>query len=130
MPQRVHDRVKETTTTTGTGSITLAGAVSQFQSFAQAFAISEPVYYAIVGQTGTEWEVGRGYLLNSTTLYRVPELIKESSNRTGVPPYVVFSQVNFSAGTKDVFCTLPAARVEDIYTKGQSNAMAMGMNLP
>lgn len=116
--QRVHDRVKETTTTTGTGNITLLGAVSQFRPFSDNFAIGEPFYYAIVGQTGTEWEVGRGSLLTSTTFSR--DAVFESSNSTGTAPDLTFSAVNFSAGTKDVFSTIPAERIEEIYTKGQS----------
>jgi hypothetical protein len=108
--QRCHDRTKETTTTTGTGTITLLGAVSQFAAFATNFVIGEPFYYAIVGQTGTEWEVGRGTLLTSSTFSR--DAIFESSNANTV--------VTFSAGTKDVFSTIPAERIEEIYTKGQS----------
>jgi len=97
------DRVKETTTTTGTGNITLAGAASQYQSFNTAFGIGPEFYYAIVGQTGTEWEVGEGYLTGSTTLVR--DAVYSSSNSNAL--------VNFSAGTKDVFCTIAAGEVQD-----------------
>ena len=93
------DRVKETTTTTGTGNLTLAGAASQYRSFNTAFGIGPEFYYAIVGQTGTEWEVGEGYLTGSTTFVR--DTVYSSSNSNAA--------VNFSAGTKDVFCTIPAA---------------------
>jgi hypothetical protein len=92
----VNDRVKETTATTGLGAITLLGPVSSFQSFANAFAISSSLYYAIVGQTTTEWEVGIGTLTGGTTLSR--DQILQSSNANAA--------VNFSAGTKDVFCTI------------------------
>lgn len=92
------DRVKETTTTTGTGNITLAGAVSQFVSFSSRFAVNDPFHYAIVGQTGTEWEVGLGHLSAGTTLVR--DAVRASSNAG--------SAVNFSSGTKDVFCVLAA----------------------
>jgi hypothetical protein len=92
------DRVKETATTTGTGDITLAGAVAQFQSFNSAIGTNKPLEYAIVGQTGTEWEVGEGYLSGSTTLVR--RRVYASSNSDAL--------VNFSAGIKDVFCTLGA----------------------
>lgn len=97
------DRVKETTTSTGTGNITLAGAVSSFRTFNSAFGTNVRFYYAIVGQTSTEWEVGEGYLSNSTTLVR--DDIFSSSNSGNA--------VNFSAGTADVFCTIPAAEVSD-----------------
>jgi hypothetical protein len=96
------DRVKETTTTTGTGTLTLAGAVAQFRSFASAFADGNVVQYAIVGQTGTEWEVGNGTIgASGTTLARTAVLASSNSNNA----------VNFSAGTKDVFATVTAAHL-------------------
>lgn len=118
--QRCHDRTKETTTTTGTGTITLLGAVSQFQAFSANFVVGEPLYYAIVGQTGTEWEVGRGQLLTSSTLQR--DVVFESSNANAL--------VNLSAGTKDIFSTIPAECIEEIYTKGQVNAAIRGFAMP
>lgn len=92
------DRVKETTTTTGTGDITLLGAASQFVAFQDVFSPSDTVSYAIVGQSGTEWEVGSGTLVDATTLARTT--VQASSNGG--------SAVNFSAGTKDVFVTVSA----------------------
>jgi len=92
------DRVQETTTTTGTGTVTLAGAASGFQSFA-AVGDGNSTYYTITG--GTDWEVGIGaYTSSGTTLSRITVL---SSSNSG-------SLVNFSAGTKNVFVTYPAAR--------------------
>ena len=88
------DRTKETTTTVGTGNITLLGAVAQFQSFNTAFGTNIWFDYAIVGQTGTEWEVGFGYLSASATLVR--SMPKEGSAGDN-------TLVTFSAGTKDVF---------------------------
>ena len=94
----VKDRVKETTTTTGTGTVTLLGAATGFQSFS-AIGNSNSTYYTIVAQTGTEWEVGVGtYTSSGTTLSRTTVL---SSSNSG-------SLVNFSAGTKDVFVAYPA----------------------
>jgi hypothetical protein len=94
------DRVKETTTTTGTGTVTLLGAATGFQSFA-AIGNANTTYYAIVGQTGSEWEVGIGtYTLSGTTLSRDTVLASSNSG----------SLVNLSAGTKDVFCDYPAKR--------------------
>ena len=92
------DRVKEQTTTTGTGAVTLGGAISGFDTFA-AVGNSNTTYYAIVSQSANEWEVGIGtYTASGTTLSR--DTILESSNSD--------SAVNFSAGTKDVFVTYPA----------------------
>lgn len=93
------DRVKETTTTTGTGTITLAGAASGFQSFA-AIGNANTTYYAIVGPT-TEWEVGIGTYTSSGTLLSRDTVLASSNSG---------SLVNFSAGTKDVFCDYPAGR--------------------
>jgi DNA-binding beta-propeller fold protein YncE len=94
------DRVKETTTSVGTGTVTLAGAATGFQSFA-AVGDGNATYYAIAGQTGNEWEVGVGtYTASGTTLSRTTVL----SSSTGG------TLVNFSAGTKDVFCTYPSEK--------------------
>ncbi len=92
------DRVKETTTTTGTGTVTLLGASTGFQSFS-AIGNGNTTYSTIAGQTGNEWEVGIGtYTSSGTTLARTTIL----SSSTGG------SAINFSAGTKDVFVTYPA----------------------
>jgi len=94
------DRVKETTTTTGTGTVTLLGASTGFQSFA-VVGNGNTTYYTIAGQTGSEWEVGIGtYTASGTTLARTTVL---SSSNSG-------SAVNFSAGTKDVFVTYPSSK--------------------
>jgi hypothetical protein len=93
------DRVKETTTTTGTGTITLLGAVSGYQSFA-AIGNANTTYYAIVGPT-TEWEVGIGTYTSSGTLLSRDTVLASSNSG---------SLVTFSAGTKDVFCDYPAVR--------------------
>ena len=106
----VKDRVQETSTTTGTGTFTLAGAVSGFQSFS-VIGDGNTTYYAIVG--GTEWEVGLGtYTLSGTTLARTT--ILESSNGG--------TAVNFSAGTKNVFVTYPAE--EAVYQDASGDAYA------
>jgi hypothetical protein len=92
------DRVKETTTTTGTGTVTLLGASTGFQSFS-AIGNGNTTYYTIAGQTGSEWEVGIGtYTSSGTTLARTTVLASSNSG----------SLVSFSAGTKDVFVTQPA----------------------
>lgn len=94
------DRVRETTTSTGTGTITLAGAVTGFQTFA-AIGNANTTYYTIAGQGTSEWEVGIGtYTSSGTTLARNTVLASSNSG----------SLVNFSSGTKDVFCDYPAGR--------------------
>jgi hypothetical protein len=99
MPLVLADRVKETTTTTGTGTVTLLGASTGFQSFA-VVGNANTTYYCIAGQTGNEWEVGVGtYTSSGTTLARTAILASSNSG----------SAVNFSAGTKDVFVTYPAS---------------------
>lgn len=115
-----YDRVKETTTTTGTGNITLAGAVSQFQSFSSRYAVGAPFYYAIVGQSGTEWEVGVGTLSGATTLVRTTVL--ESSNADAA--------VNLSAGTKDIFTTIPGYFASVTESHGRILARTVGLAMP
>lgn len=108
-----NDRVQETSTTTGTGTFTLAGAVTGYQSFTSAFVDGQTVYYCITD--GTNWEVGRGtFTASGTTLSR--DVVLESSNSDAL--------VNFGAGTKQVFCTLPAKAIAD---RGLSLAMAMSI---
>jgi hypothetical protein len=92
------DRVKETTTTAGTGTITLAGASTGYQSFS-VIGDGNTTYYTIAGQGTSEWEVGIGtYTSSGTTLSR--DTVLASSNAGAL--------VTFSAGTKDVFVTQPA----------------------
>jgi len=96
----VADRVKESTTTVGTGPITLAGTSAGFQAFSAALAINDTTYYAIVGQGTNEWEVGLGTLTGATTLARTTVYASTNAN----------ALVNFSAGIKEVFLTYPAKR--------------------
>ena len=98
----VNDRVKETSTTTGTGTLSLAGALTGFQTFVAGIGNSNTTYYAIVHESANEFEVGIGTVTDASpdTLSRTT--ILESSNSD--------SAVNFSSGTKTVFCTLPAEK--------------------
>jgi len=101
------DRVKESTTTTGTGSISLGGAETGFQSFS-VIGNGNTCYYTIAGQSTGEWEVGLGtYTLSSATLARTT--VYASSNSNNLVP--------FSAGTKDVFITLPAVAISSYLNK-------------
>ena len=97
----INNRVRETTSTTGTGAVTLGGAVGGFQSFSAGIGNSNTTYYAISINSESEWEVGLGTLNgDSSTLTRTTVL--ESSNSD--------SAVDFSAGSKEVFCTLPSEK--------------------
>lgn len=97
----VKDRVKETTTTTGQGTVTLLGAATGYQSFS-VIGNGNTTYYTIAGQTGGEWEVGIGtYTSSGTTLSRDTVL----ASSAGAP-----TKTTFSAGTKDVFVTYPAGK--------------------
>jgi hypothetical protein len=97
----INNRVRETTSTTGTGAVTLGGAVGGFQSFAAGIGNSNTTYYAISINSESEWEVGLGTLNgDSSTLTRTTVL--ESSNGDAA--------VNFAAGSKEVFCTLPSEK--------------------
>jgi hypothetical protein len=101
MPLVLKDRVKETTTTAGTGTVTLLGAVTDYQTFA-AIGNGNTTYYCIAGQGSNEWEVGIGtYTSSGTTLSRDTVLASSAGGTT---------KVTFSAGTKDVFCTYPAGK--------------------
>lgn len=111
------DRVKETTTTTGTGTVTLLGAATGYQSFA-VIGNGNTTFYCIAGQTGSEWEVGIGtYTSSGTTLARTTIL----SNSSGTQP----SALSFSAGTKDVFVTYPAEKS----VNGDANNIVAANNL-
>tara|TARA_R100001460_G_scaffold107707_1_gene156881 strand:- start:2625 stop:4706 length:2082 start_codon:yes stop_codon:yes gene_type:complete len=94
----VNDRVKETSTTTGTGTLSLAGAVTGFETFSSAIGNTNTTYYAIVNSNG-EFEVGLG-TVSAAALARTTVISSSNSD----------SAVDFSAGTKDVFCTLPASK--------------------
>ena len=106
----LNDRVKETTTTTGTGTINLAGAETGFETFVQGIGNSNTTYYAIVHTSANEFEVGLGTVTDASpdTLSRTTIISSTNSD----------SAVDFSAGTKNVFCTLPASKAVVIPTSG------------
>jgi hypothetical protein len=95
----INDRVKETSTTTGTGTFTLAGAVTGFETFSTAIGNSNTTYYAIVHTANGEFEVGLG-TVGAGTLARTTIISSSNSD----------SAVDFAAGTKNVFCTSPASK--------------------
>jgi len=113
----INDRVKETTTTTGTGALSLGGAVTGFEAFSAGVGNSNTTYYAISHQTEDEWEVGLGTLDgDSSDLTRTTVISSSNSD----------SAVSLSSGTKDVFCTMPASKL--IY-EDANNDVTIGRNL-
>ena len=97
MALEIHDRVKETTTTTGTGTYTLAGAVTGFETFTANLDNSDTTYYCCTDNT--DFEIGIGTFTSSgTTLARTTILASSNSNNA----------VNWSSGTRTIFMTYPA----------------------
>ena len=117
----LEDRVRETTTTVGTGTVTLAGAVTGYQAFS-VIGNTNTTYYCIAGQGTAEWEVGIGtYSTSGPTLARTTIL---SSSNAG-------ALVNFSAGVKDVFVTYPSEKSVNLDASGLlSESAGLGANIP
>ena len=113
----ISDRVKETSTTTGTGTYTLAGAVTGFETFTANLSNADTTYYCCTD--GTNFEVGLGTFTSSgTTLARTTVISSSNSN----------SAVNWSSGTRTLFCTLPASKT--IFLDASGNIVAAnGSNL-
>ena len=113
----VADRVQETTSTAGTGTVTLAGAVTGYRTFATAFGSSSTVVtYLLV--SGNDWEVGEGVFNGTTSLTRA--LIRSSSNSGNAITL---------AGTSNVYCTAPAALLEKSNI-GYQVALSTGLAMP
>jgi len=93
----IKDRVRQTSTTAGTGTITLSGSVTGFQDFT-VIGTGNTTYYTIADQSGANWEVGLGTYTAPNQLSR--DTVYESSNSNNL--------VNFGSNIKDVFVTLPA----------------------
>jgi hypothetical protein len=110
------DRVKETTTTTGTGSFALAGAVTGYDSFGQ-IGNGNTTYYAVYLDGGSEWEVGIGTYTSPSTLSR--DTILASSNAGSV--------VTFSAGQKTIWCDYPAGKA--VYTDASGSISQSIVNI-
>lgn len=112
----IADRVRETSTTTGTGTLTLDGAVSGFQTFSTAIGNTNTCYYTIT--LGADWEVGLGTVA-AGTLARTT--ILKSSNAG--------SAVNFGAGIKDVFATYPGDKAVYKDSAGDVVGLKIGTNV-
>jgi len=98
----INDRVKETSTTTGTGTLNLAGAETGYESFVSGVGTGNTTYYAIELNAAGEWEVGIGTVTSGSPDTLSRDTIISSSNSDAA--------VTFSSGTKNVFCTLPAKK--------------------
>ena len=115
MAINIADRVKETSVTNGTGTVTLGGAVSGFQSFA-AIGDGNECYYTIVNvAVATEWEVGIGTYTSAGTLLS-RNTVLASSNAGAL--------VSFSDGNKEVFVTYPGDKA--VYLDGSGNVIPLG----
>ena len=113
----INDRVKETTSNTGTGTVYLAGDETGFETFDAGIGNSNTVYYCIAHQDQAEFEVGLGTLDgDSSDLARTTVISSSNSD----------SAVNFSSGTKDVFCTIPASK---LIFEDANNDVTIGRNL-
>ena len=116
----LNDRVKETTTTTGTGTFTLAGAVTGFETFGTGIGNSNTTYYAVTLPGSSEFEVGLGTLSSdSSTLARTTIISSSNSD----------SAVNFSSGTKTIFCTIPASKSVFLDASGKGNLTSVSADL-
>ena len=98
----LNDRVKETSTTTGTGTLDLGGAATGFETFVAGIGTTNVTYYAISHATEDEWEVGYGTVTDAST---------DTLSRTAITSSNSDSLVSFSAGTKTVFCTMPSKKI-------------------
>jgi hypothetical protein len=98
----INDRVKETSSTTGTGTLNLLGASQDFEGFVSAIGNGNTTYYAITNTGTDEWEVGIGTVTDGTPDTLSRDSVLSSSNSDAL--------VNFTTGVKDVFCTVPAVK--------------------
>ena len=103
------DRVKDTSTTTGTGNITVSGSAPfGYRTFSTVLSVADTFYYAIQGQATAEWEIGVGTYVSTNQFARTTVLASSASN----------SAVSFSSGTKNVFITLAATRTLQLDSAG------------
>ena len=110
----IADRVQETCAAPGTGTVSLLGAVTGFQTFLSGIGNNNSTYYCIADQGGANWEVGIGtYSSTGSTLTR--DTILSSSNGG--------SATNFSSGTQSVFCTYPSEKSVNLDSSGNVSAL-------
>ena len=112
MTLAVSDRIKESTTTSGTGTVTLLGAATGFTSFS-VLGNGNTTYYTIADQSGSNWEVGLG---TYTTGFLSRDTVFKSSNGNAL--------VSFTSATKDVFVTYPSDKA--VYLDASGNSIGLG----
>jgi hypothetical protein len=123
----INDRVKETTTTTGTGTVNLGGAETGYETFVSGIGTTNKTFYAIELNASGEFEVGIGTVTDASPDTLSRDTVISSSNGDAL--------VNFSAGTKNVFCTLPASRtmspgmVANTFVVNQSSTLSEDQTL-
>ena len=107
----INDRVRETSTTSGTGTLNLAGAVTGFRTFVDGIGNSNTTYYAIFEEGTSLFETGIGTVTDAApdTLARDTVLSNSSGNT---------SKITFSGGTLSVFCTMPASKTVYLDSSG------------
>ena len=108
----INDRVKESSTTSGTGTISLAGVVTGFETFVAGIGDANTTYYGIFEQGTANWEVGIGTVTDATPDTLSRDTVISSSNSDAA--------VSFGGGTLDVFCTLPASKAVYLDASGDS----------
>ena len=115
----LNDRVKETSTTTGQGTLDLAGAATGFESFVTGIGDNNTTYYAIVHESDGTWEIGIGTVddQSTDTLARTTVIDTSAGNTT---------KIDFAAGSKTVFCTLPSSKAVFLDADGD---VTLGANL-
>tara|TARA_R110000868_G_scaffold360524_2_gene622573 strand:- start:258 stop:755 length:498 start_codon:yes stop_codon:yes gene_type:complete len=101
------DRVREASTSIGTGALVLTGAISGYQAFSTAIGNTNTTYYGITNTGTAEWEVGLG-TVSAGLLTRTTVLASSNGG----------AAVTFTTGTKDVFCTYPAGKSVNLDSAG------------
>ena len=119
----INDRVKESSSTTGTGTFALAGIVQGFETFSAGIGNNNETYYAAYEAGTNNWEVGRG-TLDGTSANLARTEVLTSSNSANL--------VNFTSGGLEIFCTLPASKAVYLDSTGTpvgaaSNGFAVAM---
>jgi len=119
----INDRVKESSSTTGTGTFALAGIVQGFETFSAGIGNNNETYYAAYEAGTNNWEVGRGTLDGTSANLARTEVLTSSNSD---------SLVNFTSGGLEIFCTLPASKAVYLDSTGTpvgaaSNGFAVAM---
>lgn len=113
------DRVKETSTSTGTGTINLAGAATGFEGFVSAVGDGNTCYYTLIDANGVDWEVGIGTVTNASPDTLSRDTVLESSNSDNA--------ISLTTGSHTVFLTYPAGKSVYRNSNDQINVTSSGL---